>query len=112
MSKPRFPLSVTREFMYRARLCTGEILTSDSFRDLYMATLGFLRCDNAECHEFMYAWLEFGYATTYEDTNHRFYSEFEIIRRQGMLWVSSIDQGFRRWEDDRECVVRLGEYKQ
>lgn len=112
MEKPRFPLSVTREFMYRARICTGEIVTSDSFRDLYRATLYSLRCDNATCHQFMSAWLEFGYETAYEDVNHQFYCEFEIIRRQGMLWVSTIDQGFTRWGDDKQCVTELGEYKQ
>ena len=112
MTKPRFPLSVSHEFMYRARICTGDVITSDSFRDLYNATLHYLRDENATHHQFMHAWLEFGYETSYEDRNHKFYCEFEIIKRQGMLWVSTIDQGFTRWGDDKQCVTELGEYKQ
>lgn len=112
MTKPRFPLSVTREFMYRARINTGDVIASESFRDLYNVTLHHLRVENSTHHQFMCAWLEYGYETTYEDLNHKFYCEFEIVQRHGMLWVSSIDQGFKRWKDDRECVVELGKFKQ
>ena len=69
MSKPRFPLSVTREFYYRATIDgEGEILDCPDFKTAFRCVRSHLRTDvlyNEKDFKAGSATLEFGYETRY-----------------------------------------------
>lgn len=99
--KPRFPISVTREFKYRAFIrSTGEILECDSFKTLYRVTRTHLRTEvlyKETEYKADHAHLEFGYSTSYEIEKGHFYGEWNAINKIGVMWVSSLSEEFIRY---------------
>ena len=102
--KPRFPVSVTREFVYRSRIdSTGEILECDSFKTLYRVTRSHLRTEvlyRETEYKYCDAVLEFGYSTLYEITKGHYYSEWTKIHDYGCLQVSTLSESFYSTRDD------------
>ena len=107
--KPRFPLSVTRNFFYRAKIKeTGEFLECDDFKTLYRVTRSHLRgeigCVDCEEYSQTGAVLSFGYQTLYEVKPGYFYSEWEEIETFGCFFISSLTESFRRFSDWKDIV--------
>ena len=112
--KPRFPISVIREFKYRAKIVsTGEILESNSFKTLYRVTRSHLRTEvlyNETEYKYCDAILEFGYSTDYEIKKGYFYSEWTQIKDYGCLQVSTLSECFYSTEDESNHLIR-GEFE-
>ena len=111
--KPRFPLSVTRNFIYRAKIRdTGELLECDDFKTLYRVTRSHLRgeigCVDTEDYSFAGAILSFGYQTMYEVKPGYFYSEWEEITTIGWFFISSFSELFRRFSDGKDVSRTRG----
>ena len=113
MSRPSFPLSVRREFVYRARIeSTGEILQCESLKELFRVVRAHLRTDvlylekDFKCAS---AVLEFGLETLYEEKPNYFYCEWQQFASYGYMYVSTLSESFYRFEDARNCVMR-GKY--
>ena len=113
MSKPRFPLSVVREFKYRSVIkATGETIECDDFKTLYKAVLLTLRCEIGDIrtardcgvYRLYDAQFEFGYMTTYEIKKGYFYTEWNCINDLGVMFVSMYHQSFVR-SDDTEWFI-------
>ena len=108
--KPRFPISVTRVFKYRARIySTGDILECDSFKTLYKVTRSHLRTEvlyNETEYKYSDAVLEFGYSTDYEISRGHWYSEWTQIKDYGCLQVSTISESFYSTEDESNHIFR------
>ena len=107
--KPRFPLSVTRHFYYRAtKPGTGELLDCDDFKTLYQVTRSFLRseigCPDCEEYSETGAVLSFGYQTLYEVKPGYYYSEWKEIETFGYFYITSLTESFRRTSDLKEVV--------
>lgn len=122
MSKPRFPLSVHREFVYRAFLDTGEILESSSFKSVFMHTRTNLRCEVDSVSSYIndranyrscFARFEFGYYTSYEIEKGFCYGEWTCIRELGDMFISSvIEEVFYRVNESicNDYVFKRGEF--
>ena len=112
--KPRFPISVTREFKYRANIVsTGEILECDSFKTLYRVTRSHLRTEvlyNETKYKYCDAVLQFGYETSYEIEKGHFYSEWTLIDDYGCLHISTLSEGFYSTADESDHLIR-GEFE-
>ena len=110
--KPRFPLSVVREFKYRAILNEyGEVLETDSFKNLYRFTRQHLRgevLNNLNQSEYRHgdATLQYGYETRYEIRKGYWYSEWTCIRDYGSLWVSSVSEQWYDEDKDVNIIIR------
>lgn len=113
MSKPRFPLSVTRTFVYRAFIReTGELLESADFKTLFMRTRSHLRTESLykeEDFKSTSATIEFGYSTYYEERPGYGYEEWTMIKYYGFMYVSTLSESYYRTEDGASCVMR-GKY--
>ena len=111
--KPRFPLSVTRTFFYRAVLKdTGEMLDSENFKSLYRATKSHLRTDvGAKDSDYNYstAVLSFGYSTLYEIRPGYYYEEWEELQKLGCFYVSTLTESYMRFKDGKDVVNKRGE---
>ena len=114
MDKPMFPLSVTREFTFRAFLDTGESLDSASFKCVYQRTLEHLRCEIGEVkgdrvtpdnYSSQWAFIEYGYETLYEIRKGYYYSEWNSLKRYCSLMVSNCSIGVHRWDDDKQIWI-------
>lgn len=94
--KPRFPASVEREFLFRARITINgeseEIITSDCFKNVYNAVRHSLRdylsCDSSRVCS---SHFEFGYEERYEETPNLnyWYEEWHPIRHCGFIRIDS-----------------------
>ena len=97
MFKPRFPETVTHEFVYRAKLPDGDVLECQTFKNLYKAVLHGLRvyCLYHET-EYKYASveLEYGFITRYESWSGCAYEEFCVVRNCGLLGVTTYTEWF------------------
>ena len=110
MSKPRFPLSVTRVCTYRARIeSTGEILETDSFKTLYRVTRSHLRREvlyRETSYKYCDAVLEYGYSTNYEIRKGYWYTEWAQIKDFGCLQVSTLSEWWYSTEDESNHCIR------
>lgn len=111
--KPRFPLSVTRQFFYRAKIReTGELLDCDDFKTLFRVTRSHLRGEIGcvDCEEYSHcgAVLSFGYQTLYEVKPGYFYSEWDEIETIGCFFISSLSESFMRFSDGKDVVRTRG----
>ena len=111
MCKPRFPLSVDREFKYRSCITsTGECLETDSFKKLYRFTRHHLR---GEClyglksgeYRYLDATIQFGYETIYEVSKGHYYSEWTTIKDYGCLQISSVSEWWYSCEDENNHII-------
>ena len=112
--KPRFPLSVTRTFCYRAFLKdSGEMLECNDFKSLYRITKSHLRDEvGSACSDYHYstAVLSFGYATLYEIKPGYYYEEWAELHRFGCFYVSTLTESFMRFRDGKDVVNKRGVY--
>ena len=112
MCKPRFPLSVVREFKYRALLNdSGEVLETDSFKRLYHYTRQHLRGEvlyKLGENEYRYqdATLQFGYDTMYEISKGCYYGEWTCIKDFGCLQVSSVSEWWYSCDDENNHCIK------
>lgn len=112
MSKPRFPLSVSRTFMYRAYLpVSGEIIECDTLKELYYAIRKNLRAEtrhNLKIGEYRYAeaQMSFGYLVEYEDKPGYYYCEWHSVHNFGALQISSVSEWFYSTADESNHEIR------
>ena len=110
MCKPRFPLSVERNFTYRAFIQeSGEMLDCDDFKQLYRATLSHLRTDvlyKVSGYRMEEARFEFGYYVYYEIRKGYGYSEWHAIREVGCLQVTSLSEWYYCLDTGKNLVLR------
>ena len=112
--KPRFPLSVTRTFCYRAVLKdSGEMLDSENFKSLYRAAKSHLRVEvGSKDSDYNYstAVLSYGYRTLYEIRPGYYYEEWENLQTLGCFYVSTLTESFMRLRDGKDVVNKRGVY--
>lgn len=108
--KPRFPLSVRRNIVYRAKIDdTNVTLYSTSFKDLYKVVRATMRNDvlyQVEGFKCETATLEYGIETMYEEKPNYFYTEWMPIARCGVVYVSKLSESVYRSSDGHECIMR------
>lgn len=114
MDKPRFPVSVTREFSYRADLSeTGEILEADDFKSLYHHVLYDLRNQIGSVANRQHDWsfphvsavIEFGYRTDYYTDPGHCYSEWTSLKTCCYIYVSLYTVSIHNWNNDTKCKI-------
>ena len=107
--KPRFPLSVSKEWHYRARIDeSGEILYCSTFKSLYRVTMSHMRAEVREIDEYTYcpmmAHLEYGYEVNYEIKPGYFYSEWYPVSDLGYMFCSKHYDTYTR-NDNTDLVI-------
>lgn len=110
MNKPRFPLSVRREFLYRAVIDdTGEIIEAGTFKTLFRVVRSRLR-DAVYPIDGTFACVgasfEFGFHTSYEISRGYSYGEWRHLIGFGYMYVSTLSEVYIRYEDDKHCFMR------
>lgn len=109
MCKPRFPLSVTRQFYFRSRIeSTGEMIDCNDFKTLYRVTRSHLRTEvlyKEKEYKRSSAVLEFGYETCYEIEPCYFYTEWTQLDDFGCMFVSTLSESFYRTSDEAEHLI-------
>lgn len=113
--KPRFPLSVTRTFYYRAVIKDlGEMIDCADFKSLYQCTKSHLRGEVGSIagseYNYSKAVLSFGYQTLYEIRPGYYYEEWEELQRFGCFYVSTLTESFMRFRDGKDVVNKRGVY--
>ena len=110
--KPRFPLSVERQFTFRAVVSDcGCIIESPDFKTLYRAVRRHLRADVFQinpCGEYRSyrARLQFGFSTVYEIRKGYYYSEWTTVKDYGSLRVSNVSEWWYDEDSDKVTFIR------
>jgi len=109
--KPRFPLSVERQFTFRAVVSDcGCVIESLDFKTLYRAVRRHLRADVFQInptneYRAYGAVLQFGYSTEYEIRKGYWYSEWTTIREYGLLGVSTVSEWWYDHDKDETLTM-------
>ena len=105
-----FSLSVTREFVFRAKMSDGDIVECESFKQLYNLVRKALRIEVGKTsarfdkYERALAVLEFGYTVYHMISKGRGFVERYCIEDYGTMFVSNFSESFIRASDNRELV--------
>lgn len=109
-----FSLSVTREFVFRAKMSDGDVIECESFKQLYNHVRTALRIEvgntSSRFSKYVsaFAVLEFGYTVHHEISKGRGVCEWHGIEDYGTMFVSNFSESFTRSSDNRELVNYRG----